>query len=198
MITDLVSTFEPRYKARMARSGLSAVALLAVISSALPCVLSFSTTTFSTAHVRPASVHCRNPHCMVAMKDGDDASPPMNKAKRNALAANRLQWGISGGPAKVDYSADTSPLASQDTDVGASVPVAESTGDSSSQNDMGRLGAKMDEIVRQALAKAAAVAEKGSETVMGSSGKASTTQRLQLPGFQLASLGFKGGCCLQI
>jgi hypothetical protein len=112
--------------------------------------------------------------CMAAGA-GNEEAPAMNMAKRNALAANRLQWGISGVPAK------TGPA------VAAEQAAAAAPGE-----DEGRLGAELAELVRQARAKAAGRAGTGGDSEVAAAGAAATTQRLGLPGFQLESFGFKG------
>lgn len=103
-------------------------------------------------------------------EDEVEADPPqMTMAKRNALAANRLQWGIGGVPSKFDSSGTQ----------GADIPPSTQ-----------RLGPELEEAVRQARMRAEARTkiEPGKEGAR----KAASSQRLQLPGFQLASLGFSG------
>lgn len=128
----------------------------------------------------------------------EEASPPMKevpKAKRNALAANRLQWGISGVPPKI-YSAGSPDAAGTELRVEAkeespAVDITEAPASASGeQANAGRLGAELEELIRQARTKAAskAVAEKLKVGEQKAAAPGST--RLQLPGFQVRS-----ACC---
>ena len=116
------------------------------------------------------------------------------KAKRNALAANRLQWNIDGVPRRVD-SAAAGGAKTEAAAAAASQPVqverAEEFGDCSHP-----LGAELEETVRQAASRAAARANMRESSSKGTgediASKAAQRQRLQLPGFALASFGFAG------
>lgn len=119
------------------------------------------------------------------------------KAKRNALAANRLQWGIIGVPPKID-SAGSQDSVVTDVMVEAqetpAVDITEAEASASGeQTSGGRLGAKLEELIRQARAKAASKAAAEELKVGGrKAAPAAGSTRLQLPGFQLASFGFAG------
>jgi len=131
---------------------------------------------------------------VVEMEGGGEKEPTeMNKAKRNALAANRLQWGISGVPSKIDAATPattTTTPAAQPAAVAQETPASDS--DSGAVKSEGRLGVELEELVRQAREKAALRPDVGVNEAKQGEQKAASTQRLQLPGFQLSSLGFKG------
>jgi len=95
----------------------------------------------------------------------DSGDVPM--AKRNALAANRLQWGISGVPPAPEPASAAPTAAGEKT---------------------GGLDAELQELVRAAREKAEAQQPAVTDRVP----KQANTQRLPFPGFQLSSLGFAG------
>ena len=141
----------------------AAAAVAAVLALTLPCAHAYAPARVWHLGGRRTAVIART---VIAAQGGMDSSDvPM--AKRNALAANRLQWGIAGVPSAPEEQATPAPTV---------------------QSKAG-LGSELEELVRAARAKAEA---SPAGSVSDRAPKPANTQRLPLPGFQLPSFGFAG------
>ena len=132
----------------------------------------------------------------VGMESAGEKDPDEMKAKKNALAANRLQWGISGVPPTPGAATPAGTPAVPAAAPGAAPDVLAAATSGSAATGTGpregRLGAELELLVQQAREKAALRTDVGVAEARQGAQKSASSQRLQLPGFQLSSLGFKG------